>query len=80
MKITYDTLADIVYMKISDQPISDTVRAETNIIIDRDSAGKVVGLELLNASREKSFIEHLHEHAAYGIPVEITSATPTHSA
>ena len=77
MKITYDTLADIVYLKISDQTISDTVGAETNLIVDRDATGRVVGLEILNASRERHFLEQLRDHAAYGLPIEIVSATPT---
>lgn len=76
MKITYDTLADIVYMKITDRPVSNTLRAETNLIIDRDAAGRVVGLELLNASRERHFVENLRDHATYGLPIEIMSATP----
>jgi uncharacterized protein YuzE len=75
--MTYDALADAVYLKISEQSIANTVRADTNRIIDRDAAGRVVGRELLNASRERDFLQDLQEHATYGLPIEIVSATPT---
>lgn len=76
MKITYDTVADAVYLKMSDKPVAQTVRAQENIIIDRDAEGHVIGLELLNASREGSLLHQLKEHVPTGFPVEITSATP----
>lgn len=49
MKITYDAEANAVYMKLNDAEVAETIENEAGVIIDFDSDGRVVGLEILDA-------------------------------
>ncbi len=54
MKITYDASADAAYIYLTDIETGGAARTETvseNIHLDFDAAGKLVGIEVLNASK-----------------------------
>ena len=51
MKFTYNKEVDIVYIKLTDQPISESDEDKPGMIIDYDRDGNVVGMEILNASK-----------------------------
>lgn len=56
MKITYDHVANAVYIYFSDKPITDTEEDKNGaVIIDYAADGSVVGIEVLNASEKLSF-------------------------
>ncbi len=55
MKIELDKEVDSAYVylkdKIADGEISRTISINENIVLDFDSANKLVGIEVLNASK-----------------------------
>ncbi len=64
MKITYDKEADAAYIylegSIEDGEAKKTVELNDNIIVDFDKEGKLLGIEILNASKilnKKSLLE-----------------------
>ncbi len=50
MKLEYDSQADAIYIRLKDSEIATTREVEDNLIIDLDSSGKMVGIELLFVS------------------------------
>ena len=54
MKVTYDKEADAAYMylkKISRGEVKETIELNENIIIDFDSQKRLIGIEILSASK-----------------------------
>ncbi|MCG2589456.1 DUF2283 domain-containing protein [Rhodohalobacter sulfatireducens] len=51
MNIKYDKEADAMYLKFSDSEIAESDEDKPGIIIDYDKEGKIVGIELLDASQ-----------------------------
>lgn len=52
MKIHFDEKADAVYIQLNDRKkIIDSQEVERNVILDFDSDGKVVGIEILKAKQ-----------------------------
>ena len=50
MKIRYDPDADAMYIKLVNRQIVKTKKVDDNTLIDFDSSGNVVGIELLFVS------------------------------
>lgn len=50
MKITYDKKQDAVYFLLSDGEYKVTKKMNDNIMVDYDSTGTVLGIEVLDAS------------------------------
>lgn len=53
MKLEYDPTADALYVYLNDQPIINSEQIKPGIILDYDKAGKVVGIEVLRASKHE---------------------------
>ncbi|MBS3137605.1 DUF2283 domain-containing protein [Candidatus Woesearchaeota archaeon] len=55
MKFEYDKEVDAAYVylqyPIKDGEVKKTVEVDDNIILDYDKSGKLVGVEILNASK-----------------------------
>jgi uncharacterized protein YuzE len=51
MKITYDPEVDVLRILFRDVPIEESGEDKPGVILDYDKDGKVVGLEVLNASQ-----------------------------
>ena len=51
MNIKYDKEADAMYLKFSDAEVAESDEDKPGIIIDYDKDGKIVGIELLDASQ-----------------------------
>jgi uncharacterized protein YuzE len=51
MKIIYDPEVDVLRILFHDAPISESDEDESGIIFDFDVQGKIVGLEVLDASQ-----------------------------
>lgn len=51
MKITYDKLADAMYIKFQDGTFVSNKEVEDGIILDIGKKGVVLGIEILEASR-----------------------------
>ncbi|NQT34302.1 DUF2283 domain-containing protein [bacterium] len=54
MIFEYDSQADAAYVKISDNEIADTREVAEGIIVDFNSDGKVVGIEILSMKSRSS--------------------------
>jgi uncharacterized protein YuzE len=54
MKIEYDPEVDALYVRLTDSKIIESEQVQPGIILDFDAAGKVVGVEVLNASKRET--------------------------
>jgi len=52
MKVKYDKEQDILYLSFSDEAVYESDEEKKGIILDYSIDGKIVGMELLNASRQ----------------------------
>ncbi|GHV53047.1 hypothetical protein FACS1894181_16630 [Bacteroidia bacterium] len=54
MKVRYDKGLDILYLSFSNEKIYESDEEKKGIILDYADDGKIVGIELLNASQQMS--------------------------
>ncbi|MBM3774037.1 MAG: DUF2283 domain-containing protein [Acidobacteria bacterium] len=51
MKVTYDAEADVLSILLTDNPVEESDETKPGLVLDYDSAGNVVSLEILEASK-----------------------------
>lgn len=51
MKVTYDAEVDVLRILFNDAPIEESDEEKPGMILDYDSDGNIVGLEILDASQ-----------------------------
>lgn len=51
MRVRVDQDADAIYVNLTDRPIKDSAEVADGIVVDYDDAGRIVGVEILDASR-----------------------------
>ncbi|QJW88360.1 DUF2283 domain-containing protein [Spirosoma taeanense] len=51
MKVKYDREVDILYIRIADSPVEESDEERPGTVIDYDAEGRVVGIEIMNASK-----------------------------
>lgn len=54
MKIEYDPAVDALYVRLGEQTIVESEQVQPGVILDFDESGKVVGVEILSASKRDS--------------------------
>jgi uncharacterized protein YuzE len=54
MKVRYDKDVDILVIRFSDLPITESDEDKPGVIIDYAEDGTIVGLEIMNASKKLS--------------------------
>jgi len=52
MKIKYDKELDILYIRFTDEKISESDSEKPGVVLDFDNQGGIVAIEILNASRK----------------------------
>ncbi len=52
MKIKYDKETDTLYIRFSESNISESIENKPGVIIDYNDAANVVGIEILQASKQ----------------------------
>jgi len=52
MKVKYDKEVDIMYISISDEVVFESDEDKKGIILDYSAEGRIVGIEILNASKQ----------------------------
>lgn len=77
MTIKYDTVADAVYLSLTEGAVATTVNVNDRLMMDLDAQGNTLGLEILDASTQEDLVENLRRNAEQGIPVSIEVATTT---
>jgi len=50
--ITYDPEADAAYVSLSDAAVQESAEVSPGVVLDFDSEGRVVGIELLGARKQ----------------------------
>jgi len=53
VKITFDPEVDILRIVLREAPVEESDEEKPGIILDYDTEGKIVGLEILDVSRQK---------------------------
>lgn len=53
MKVKYDIENDIVYIRLSESPVSESDENKHGVIIDYAEDGSIVGIEILQASKKQ---------------------------
>ena len=76
MDIKYDIMVDAVYINVGSGKVAKTIKSEERFLVDVDSAGNVVGMEILDASSQQELVENLKKNVARGAPITIQSGTP----
>jgi len=51
MRVRVDHGADAVYVNLTDRAIKDSEQVADGIIVDYDAEGRIVGIEILEASK-----------------------------
>src|SRR5262249_21816302 len=51
MRVRVDHGADAVYLNLTDRPIKDSEEVADGIVVDYDANGRIVGIEILDASK-----------------------------
>ncbi|HXL65715.1 MAG TPA: DUF2283 domain-containing protein [Xanthobacteraceae bacterium] len=64
MRVRVDHAADAVYLNLTDRPIKDSEEVADGIIVDYDEAGRIVGVEILDASKRTDDPEALSNSAS----------------
>lgn len=54
MKVNYDREVDSLYIRLTDETIEESDEEKPGFVIDYDSNGSVVGIEIMNASKSVS--------------------------
>ena len=52
MKVKYDREVDIIYVALSDETVFESDEEKKGVILDYSADGRVVGIEILNASKQ----------------------------
>ena len=51
MRVRVDHDADAIYLNLTDRPIKDSEEVADGIVVDYDFEGRLVGVEILDASK-----------------------------
>jgi uncharacterized protein YuzE len=51
MRVRVDHGADAVYLNLTDRPIKDSEEVADGIVVDYEAEGRIVGVEILDASK-----------------------------
>ena len=71
MKLTYRPDTDSLYIDLSEQPSVDSQEISEGVILDYDSQGNLVGIDIDNASSKVT----LNELTLSKVPAEIQAIT-----
>ena len=52
MKVKYDQEVDVLTIQLSNAPVEESDQDKPGVILDYDKDGNIVGLEILNASKQ----------------------------
>ena len=76
MDIKYDMSADAVYLNVSGEKVAKTLEMADRLLVDLDKGGRIVGIEILEASHQTKLVENLQANVSAGVPINIVNSTP----
>ncbi len=59
MRAEYDRVADVMYFRIGEGKIADSMEIAEGVIVDYNDAGEVIGVEILAFSQRNIDLNHL---------------------
>ena len=54
MKVEYDRKSDSIYIELRPSPVTESEEVKTDVVLDFDDDGQVVGIEILRAGAHLS--------------------------
>jgi uncharacterized protein YuzE len=76
MDVKYDMMADAVYLNVSTGKVAKTLEVQDRLNIDFDGTGRILGIEILEASHQEKLVASLKKNVEAGIPIDIVNSTP----
>ncbi|OGI50154.1 MAG: DUF2283 domain-containing protein [Candidatus Muproteobacteria bacterium RIFCSPHIGHO2_12_FULL_60_33] len=67
MRVRIDQQADAVYLDLTGREIESSEEVADGIIVDYDKAGRLVGIEILDASKKAGDVDALRK-LAFDVP------------
>ena len=61
MHLRIDRAADAIYLNLTDRPIKDSEEVADGIVVDYDAQGRIVGVEILDASKRTDDLDALKQ-------------------
>jgi len=61
MRVRVDHGADAVYLNLTDRPVKESEKVADGIVVDYDAEGRIVGVEILDASKRTDDPKALQE-------------------
>ncbi len=61
MRLRVDRGSDALYLNLTDRPIKDSEEIADGIVVDYDAEGRIVGIEILDASKRTEFPDALKQ-------------------
>jgi uncharacterized protein YuzE len=61
MRVRIDRGADAIYLNLTDRPIEASEEVADGIVVDYDAEGRIVGVEILDASKRTDDPEALKQ-------------------
>lgn len=61
MRLRVDHGADAIYLDLTDRPIENSEEVADGIVVDYDAEGRIVGVEILDASKRTDDPEALKQ-------------------
>ncbi|MEK7560398.1 MAG: DUF2283 domain-containing protein [Patescibacteria group bacterium] len=77
MRFHYDKNVDAFYIRLNDAPYEESVEMGDGVIFDYDPKGKIVGIEILDASQK--FSREMTDAILRGKILQIPSASGVYS-
>ena len=68
MRVSLHQGTDAVYVNLTDRPIKESEEVADGIVVDYDEAGRIVGEEILDASKRTDHPEVLKTCSSFEVP------------
>lgn len=68
-RVTYDPVADALYVRVRDGEVADTVEVAEGVIVDLDREGRVLGIEILGYSKSEIDLDEIVKRGVEAVVV-----------
>jgi len=58
-RVSYDKVADALYIKLKDKEVEDSIEVKNGVIVDIGREGDIIGVEILGFSKKKIDINEI---------------------